>query len=428
MELSSAQKMRATVRGWPPELIARAEASPATGAQLDAILNVSIAPERIGKWLDFIESQPDHPFASAQLVMLQTPAETGLFPTPSEDGMRLSDVDIGSYGYVPDRWGLQNDTPRGAVPLPGLHMPAGYSIYDRSEVWAEGVSDLYEDAIRDRWIPATDLDWNNREELSPEVERATGQICAIYSTYGITEQKIISKWFEEISYGFHEVKLFLATQVYDAGRKVESLRKRALHGGGVIGKAPLGDVSQSWYTALTFTDMIIALDVVYKSYELTAFEMAGDWARSDFDRDLFSRLAADSRRHLEYGLKHLEWYGRYADRSAEHINIFLSKAEAGLASEMAQSPVEREALAVLYANGVERLDAGVEGLRALREKQYHDYLHRLHEHGVDRIGETIGLLPLSTQDPLFTALQPEALVEGVGGVDRGDTNKIVQNN
>lgn len=357
--------------------------------------------------------------------MLQTPAETGLYPKPSDDGMRLSDVDIGSYGYVPDRWGLQNDTPRGAVPLPGLHMPAGYSIYDRAEIWAEGVSDLYEDAIRDRWVPATDLDWEGREELAPEVERATGQICAIYSHYGISEMKIISKWLEEISYGFHEVKLFLATQVYDAGRKVEALRKRALHGSGTLGKAPLGDVSDSWYDALTFTDMITALNVVYKSYELTAFEMAGDWARSDFDRDLFSRLAADSRRHLEYGLKHLEWYGRYAERSAEHINIFLSKAEAGLASEMAQSPLEREALAVLYANGVERLDAGVEGLRTLREKQYHDYLHRLHEHGVDRIGETIGILPLSTQDPLLQALRPEALVEGVGGVDRGETANVV---
>ena len=124
--------------------------------------------------------------------------------------------------------------------------------------------------------------------FSPEVERATGQLCAVYSTYGIAEQKIISKWLEEISYGFHEVKLFLATQVYDAGRKVEALRKRALHGSGVIGKAPLSDVSESWYSALTFTDMIIALDVVYKSYELTTFECATDWARSDFDRDLFA--------------------------------------------------------------------------------------------------------------------------------------------
>ncbi len=410
--LSPAQKMRAQVRGWSADLIERAENSAASDKQIDNVLNISIEPDRVSKWLEFVENDPEHPFARAQFIMFEDGGETGLKPSASEDGMRLSDVDIGSYGHVPDVWSYRNDLPRGTRPVPGMYMPAGYAIYDRTEVWAEGVADLYEDAIRDRWIPATDLDWENREELSPEVERATGQICAIYSTYGIAEQKIISKWLEEISYGFHEVKLFLATQVYDAGRKVESLRKRALHGSGIIGKAPLSDVSESWYNALTFTDMIIALDVVYKSYELTAFECATDWARSDFDRDLFARLADDSKRHLEYGLKHLQWYNRYAERAELELPIFFIKAEAGLASEMAQSPLEREALAVLYADGVERLDAGVESLRKLREKQYHDYLHRLHEHGFNRIGEAVGILGLATQDPLLKALNPEALVEG----------------
>ena len=418
-QLTPALKMRAQVRGWSAELIERVESSTASTRQIENLLNISLAPDRIDKWLAFVEQNPEHPFAGAQFIMFQDGGETGLKPTASVDGMRLSDVDIGSYGEVPDIWKYRNDLPRGTRPVQGLYMPAGYAIYDKTEVWAPSSADLYEDAIRDRWIPATDLDWEGREELSPEVERATGQICAIYSTYGIAEQKVISKWLEEISYGFHEVKLFLATQVYDAGRKVEALRKRALHGSGIIGKAPLSDVSESWYNALTFTDMIVALNVVYKSYELTAFELAGDWARSDFDRDLFARLAQDSRRHLQYGLEHLEWYNRYAERAEEEINIFLAKAEGGLASEMAQSPLEREALAVLYADGVERLDAGVEGLRKLREQQYQDYLMRLHGAGIHRIGETIGILPLATQDPLLTALNPEMLAEGqaAGGSD-----------
>ena len=413
MELSQATKMRAGARGWSEELIARIEESPAPVGQIEALLQINIDPERIGKWLDFVETNPDHPFGTrAQFVMFQPAGEQGLKPTPSADGMRLTDVDIGSYAHVPDVWDLQNDTPRGTRPVPGLHMPAGYSIYNRHEVWAEGVGDLYEDAIRDRWVPATDLDWQNRPELSQEVERATGQLCAVYSTYGIAEQKIISKWFEEISYGFHEVKLFLATQVYDAGRKVEALRKRALLGDGLIGKAPLGDITSSWYAALTFSDMIIALDVVYKSYEVTAFEAAADWARSDFDRDLFSRLAGDSHRHLEYGLKHLEWYNRYADRAEEHIGIFLAKAEAALSSEMAQSNVEREALAVLYADGVERIDVGIEQLGKLRERQYREYVTRLHQAGIHRHGDAVPILPLAAQDPLLASLNPQVLAEG----------------
>lgn len=417
MQLDQKLKMRATARGWTPELIERAEASPAAPNQIEAILNVKIEPDRVARWLDFVEGQPEHPFAKAQLIMLQTPAETGLYPTPSEDGMRLSDVDIGSYGDVPDVWKLRNDTPRGTTTAPGLHMPANYSIFDRTEVWADGVSDLYEDAIRDRWIPATDLQWDSLEDLSPEVERATGQLCAVYSTYGITEQKIISKWFEEISYGFHEVKLFLSTQVYDAGRKVEALRKRALVGGGAIGRAPLGDISNAWYNGLTFTDMIVALDVVYKSYELTAFEAASEWARTEFDRDMFVRLAGDSKRHLEYGLKHIEWYARNAERAEEEMPIFFAKAEGSLASELVQSPLEREALTVLYADGVERLDAGVEQLKSLRDRQFREYVHRTMDAGVNRLGETNPLLPLATQDPLFTSLAggeiDKVLAEGV---------------
>ena len=413
MELSQEMKTSAGERGWPDDLVARIESSPAGENQIAALLQISIEPERIGKWLDFVESNPDHPFGTgAQFVMFMPAGEQGLKPTPSADGMRLTDVDIGSYGEVPEVWDLQNDTPRGTRPVPGLHMPAGYSIYDRAEVWADNAGLLYEDAIRDRWIPATDLDWGGLPELSPEVERATGQLCAVYSTYGIAEQKIISKWLEEISYGFHEVKLFLATQVYDAGRKVEALRKRALLGDGTIGKAPLSDITRSWYAALTFTDMIIALDVVYKSYEVTAFEAAAEWARSDFDRDLFSRLAGDSHRHLDYGLRHLEWYSEHAERAPEHLQIFLAKSEAGLASELAQSNVEREALALLYADGVERIDAGIEQLGTLRERQYREYIDRLNSVGIDRSEGVVGLLPLAAQDPLFAGLNPDALVEG----------------
>ena len=56
--LSPAQKMRAQVRGWPSDLIERAQDSAASGRQIDNILNVSIEPERIAKWLDFIEVKP----------------------------------------------------------------------------------------------------------------------------------------------------------------------------------------------------------------------------------------------------------------------------------------------------------------------------------------------------------------------------------
>ena len=292
MKLSANTKVRARAAGWSDALIERIEASTATDSQIDNLAFGKMPGERIDAWLDFLEQHPDNPFAKAPMNVFRTPAETGLKASPGEDGLRLRDVNIGSYGVVPDEWTLANDAPRGTEST-GQIIPAAYSIFDKAEVWSENAVDLYEEAIKHRWTPATGLDWaNGLAELPEELERAVGQICTVYSNNGLVEQKIIGRWLEEISYGFHEVKLFLATQAFDAGRKVEVLRKRALINGGGLGQAPLGQIYRAWYQALTFTDMLIALDVIYKSYELTLFESAGEWVQTEVERDIVRAAGA----------------------------------------------------------------------------------------------------------------------------------------
>ena len=355
--------------------------------------------ERVDAWIDFLERDPENPFTAAKFQIFRTPAETGVAATPGPDGLRLRDINIGSYGVVPDQWDLPNDAPRGTTST-GLIMAAGYSIFDKAEVWSENAVDLYEDAIRDRWTPATELDWKGElSELPEEMERAVGQICTVYSNNGLVEQKIIGRWLEEISYGYHEVKLFLATQAYDAGRKVEVLRKRALANGGGLGQAPLGQIYRSWYQGLTFTDMLIALDVVYKSYETTLFESASEWAQTEIERKMFELLARDSRRHLEYGLGHLDWYARYKPEVERKLPVQFQRAEAGLVQEMRLSTSEREALIVLMAGGVENLQAGVDRLSTLRQRQLDDYLANLASINFDRPQAHPGLVG-QTQNPL----------------------------
>lgn len=384
MQLSANTKTRARAAGWPDELIERIEQSNATDKQVDNLAFGKMPADRIAGWLDFLEAHPDNPFAQAPMNIFRTPAEVGVKAEPGPDGLRLRDINIGSYGIVPDMWELPNDAPRGTKST-GQLIPAAYSIFDKAEVWSENAVDLYEDAIRDRWTPATELDWKGGlTELPEELERAVGQICTVYSNNGLVEQKIIGKWLEEISYGYHEVKLFLATQVYDAGRKVEVLRKRALVNGGGLGQAPLGQIYRAWYQALTFTDMLIALNVVYKSYELTLFESAGEWVQSDVERDIFERLAQDSRRHLDYGLGHLDWYARYKPTAERSMPISFIRAEASLVTEMRLSTAEREALIVLFGGGVENLAAGVDRLSDLRRRQHADYLANLASINFDR--------------------------------------------
>jgi hypothetical protein len=281
------------------------------------------------------------------------------------------------------------------------YLPGSYYIYDKSEVWAEGVDQLYEQAIRERWVPATDLDWENGlKELPEELERAVCQLCTIYSSHGLIEQKIIAKWLEPISYGFHDVKLFLGTQIYDAGHKVEALRKRALANGGGLGRSPLGTLYRGFYGSLKFSELAVVLDIVYKSFELSLFEAGQDFAKTDVEAKLYELMARDSRRHLEYGKRHLLWYIQHHEHGRQNVRLWLDRGEGTLSVELRHSHPEREALVLLLGDGMERLSAGVEKLGSLRRKQIADYIALLDSVGIDRMRNLNPGLGKLADDPL----------------------------
>ena len=153
---------------------------------------------------------------------------------PNEHGLRLGDLNVGIYGEVPEYWDDQTRRPRGSVSRPGI-PPLSYSLRYKHDVWADCAADLYEEAIQRQWIPATDVPWDTLEPLPEEVEKSVCQVCTELSQYANSEIEIISHWQDEISYGFHEVKQYLATVSFDCARHVEALRKRALSNGGGLG-------------------------------------------------------------------------------------------------------------------------------------------------------------------------------------------------
>jgi hypothetical protein len=401
VELTLATKTRARQLGWPDELIARIEASAMREATAANLAMMKLPAERVEKFVQLVENDPER-MPAVSLKFIRTRAERGIRAKPGPHGLGTPEINIGTYGQVPDYWHYENDTPLGSHPDPENYLPGSYYIYDKTEVWAEGVDHLYEEAISERWIPATDLDWNNGlQELPEEVERAVCQLATIYSSHALVEQKIIAKWLEPISYGFHDVKLFLGTQIYDAGHKVEALRKRALTNGGGLGRAPLGTLYRGWYGSLKFTELMIALNVVYKSYELTLLEAArNDLAKTALESKMYELLARDSRRHLEYGKRHLMWYLQHNDRGRKNVEMWLARGEASLSNELRHSPAEREALVLLYADGMERIQAGVDRLGSLRQKQLADYLALLDSVGIDRLPAVNQGLVRIGQEPL----------------------------
>ncbi len=399
MELKPATRARGQQLGWSPELLTRIEASKVSDRTVANIALMKIPADRVASFLDLTDR--DEAVAGVTFNFMRTKSERGVRAVPGPNGLGTPEINIGTYGQVPDFWPYENDTPLGSHPDWNNYAPGMYHIYNKYEVWAPGVDELYEEAIRDRWIPATDLDWQNGlSELPEEVERAVCQLATLYSSHGLTEQKIISKWFETISYGFHDVKLFLGTQVYDAGHKVEALRKRALANGGGLGQSPLGTLYRGWYGALKFTELVTALNLVHKSYEVTLFEAHRDFAKTDVEAKMFELMARDSRRHLEYGKRHTLWYLQHAPRGPENIQFWLGRAEATLSVELRHSHTEKEALVVLFADGLEKVSAGVEQLRKLRQKQAADYIGILDGLGIDRLPRLNPGLSMLGENPM----------------------------
>src|SRR5260370_26819351 len=72
--------------------------------------------------------------------------EWGVRAKPGNLGLRLKDIEIGSYGIIPEHGGAHcSMAPRGAVisdDLPSL----GFTINEKAECWADNVAELYEEA------------------------------------------------------------------------------------------------------------------------------------------------------------------------------------------------------------------------------------------------------------------------------------------
>ncbi len=325
------------------------------------------------------EAPPAAPaFPPLDMSWANAPTQRGGRPKIGPEGLTLAAVDIGAYGDAPDRWQYENDAPRGAyMPLERMGLPAGYTIYDKYQVWADNCADLYEEAIRDRWPSATEIPWAALTPLPGHIEQAICQLCTNWSEDAHVGFETLAGWLEEISYGYHEVKLYLATQVYDLARHTEAFRKRALANGGSLGVQRPGFMHRSIGSALKFTEFVINVNVVRSSFMLTLLERYGSaLARSDTDRELYRLVARDLRRHLSYGLEHLRYFLASQPQKRPHVNAWLSRAEGMHGAELRGNVPYNEALVLLLDDDPK---IGVEKLAAVRRHQVEDYLRRLAE-------------------------------------------------
>ena len=302
---------------------------------------------------------------------------------PGKAGLRIGDLNVGIYGEVPDYWEEQTRMPRGAYPLAGI-PPIGFSLKSKRELWADNAANLYEEAIQRRWVPATDIPWDSIEPLPDDVEAAMCQLCTELSQTANVEFETIGYWLQHMAYGYHEVKLFLASNMFDAGRHHEAFRKRALSNGGGLGLESKGEINRMILESKGgWSETSLFLHLLRGTFVLSVYRHGERFAHNPAEKVLFARAMQDKARHVSYGLQHLKYAVTHQQDKALVFERLLAIGERVFAKEL-REPAMLEPLAIIFGGGIEGARAGMEEVNRMLADWIRGYIAAAEWIGIQR--------------------------------------------
>ena len=368
VEIPQEARDRAARLGWETGLI---EVALSKGHSLQVIWQALRAEVDGKRAKEFLEG--GQAAVPRDLSWMKVPTEWGIRARASdpEMGLTIGDLNVGTYGDIPDVWYNRSEIARGSFPA-AVVEDMGYTIFDKAIIWADSCVPLYEEAIRDRWVSATDLDWASLQPLSPELEKAVCQFLTEQSERAYYVGALWSGWLPEISYGYLELKLFLSTVIYDLARHAEAFRKRALANGGGLGLQAPTDFSRAAQEARSFPELAMIL-FVQDSMLNTLFSQGEQFAQTQLERDMYRLVARDRQRMMDYHIERLKHMMFKLPDRREEQNLYLNKAESRMVRDWTDAAVN-EPLAIMLGGGRDRMGEGQAKLKALRKLQVQNYI------------------------------------------------------
>ncbi len=376
-ELSEEIRAKAEASAWPIELVQAAVNMGAAEGDLMRFMEMGVTAEQARQFM----AQGGQ--AQLDLSWMNVPTEWNTRARPTKHGLTLDAINIGKYGEVPDVWEHQTEMPRGAFPIPGVEG-MGYSIYQKQEVWSDACAPLYEESIQRRWRPATDVPWTTIEPLDDDLERGACQVMTYLSEKAQLEADVLGRWEPEISYGYHEVKLYLATVIFEGARAVEVFRKRALSNGGGLGIQSPGWSHRSVIDARNFSEMATVQMVLQDSLTLAEYQFGEMYAHNAAEKFIFTRAMQDKARHLAYGVSHLKYVLLRRDDRREEMQRYLDKGETALLMDDRKDHATRPAWAIYFGGGTANIGEGLRVYNQMRRRFIEQYLARLKWATLDR--------------------------------------------
>ncbi len=318
--------------------------------------------------------------------MDSNPQGWGHHAEPGPAGLGLRQIETGHYAEIPEHGSRHGSmAPRGSyVPAdtPSLGM---YDLNEKAEVWADNAALLYDEAVTRQWNSVTDVPWDKLEKLPEPIEKAVCQMCTNLTEVEFVAGDMPAKWLCRINHDFHEVKLFLASQIMDEARHMDVFRKRALaNGGGLLMASPAQEeLLAAILQAPDYATASALMHIFGEGFVLTLFRTGEFLAPTIVEKTIFRLCMQDEARHVAYGVKHLKCFlEHYPERESE-INAILDLGEEAI-FRLTLEPQTIEPRAILAAGSLDNIELGMARLAFLYEKQIKEYLHRLKVAGLDR--------------------------------------------
>ncbi len=323
----------------------------------------------------------------------------GVRAKPGRRGLTLEEIEIGSYGDVPAQTENQTMRPRGAAARRAVPR-VGHPYAEKAEVWSANAAMLYEEGVQRQWSSATDVPWDEVKPLPDDLERAMCQLCTFLTEIEFIAGDVPAMWLPEINSEYHEVKLFLLTQIMDEARHLDVFRKRALvNGGGLLSQGP-GLGLRAIIESKNYSEMSALMHVLAEGFVQSLFRMGEYIAQNEAEKRIFRLCAQDESRHVAYGVMHLKYLGEAEPERREEIHYYLDRAEGVFSfDDSPAADILTEALAILMGGGVRNMDRGFQMAMAVRRKQVKEYMQRLKVAGFGDRRERMNPLLKAFLDP-----------------------------
>jgi hypothetical protein len=271
-------------------------------------------------------------------------------------GLTYQDCNLGPYGYdaIPeflrDRYSM---AARGSVLVPKL-PDLGYTVNRLSDVWADNVALLYEEAKARRWAPAVDISWGELSGEDPLRRSAMAQACTLLDEVALVAMEAPARWVFSINQEFLELKSFLCAQMIDEARHVEACRKRALVTGEGLGRASVSaeQALKELLSAETYPEASLGTNLLLGSFVLAMYRALAALATTRADRRLATLSMQDVARSVAYGVGHMRYHLAHQPGKAVILGDYLDRSEHTVLG-IAGSPEFLEPLVLLAAGGRE---------------------------------------------------------------------------